>query len=90
MKDIIKKLITAENSISTLSKKIIIHGVQLASGLILIALILFFINIKLYHYDFNVEFITFCMIENGVTIFAEAIIGGLLIDFLIKKYNDMK
>ncbi|MDK2798490.1 MAG: hypothetical protein PWP27_70 [Clostridiales bacterium] len=85
MNSTIRKIFTTINSIGQLPKKIIVHGLQLANGLLIVALILFFINSSIYNFDYNITFITFVMAKTGLTIFAEAIIGGLLVDYFIKK-----
>lgn len=81
----IRKIVTTINQIDIFPQKIIKHGVQLACGLVLIALVLFFINNNIYNNDFDIAFLTYSMAKTGLTIFAEAIIGGLVIDYFIKK-----
>ncbi|MBZ4644833.1 MAG: hypothetical protein JG777_322 [Clostridia bacterium] len=85
MNSTIKKIVTSINSIGSLSRKIIIHGVQFATGLLTIALVLYFINNSLYNFDYNIAFITFSIAKTGLTIFAEAVIGGLVVDHFVKK-----
>ena len=85
MNEHIKKIVTSINGIEIFSRRIIKHGVQLALGLLCIALALYFINTGFYNYDYDIAFMTFSIFKTGVTIFAEAIIGGLLIDYFIKK-----
>ena len=67
------------------SRKIVKHGVQLAIGLMIIAFVLYYLNRNVYNYDFYVNFLTFSVVNTSAIIFAEAIIGGLVIDYFIKK-----
>ncbi|WHH59056.1 hypothetical protein [Petroclostridium sp. X23] len=85
MNNSIKKIFTTMDSIGFLPKRIIMHGVQLATGLLLIALTLHFINNNIYHFDYNINIIMFAMAKTGLVIFAEAVIGGLVVDYLSKK-----
>ena len=85
MKGIINKLKVAENKLGKLSKKVIFHGLQLANGILLVGFLLYFINTKIFNFDFNIAHLTFSMVEAATVIFAEAIIGGLMLDYLLKK-----
>lgn len=78
------------NQVHPFSRKIVKHGVQLAIGLMVIALVLYYLNRNVYNYDFYVDFLTFSVVNTSTIIFAEAIIGGLLIDYFIKKNNASK
>jgi hypothetical protein len=81
----IKEIVNSLNNIDILAIKIIMHGLQLAAGIIFSALIICYIN-NMYHYrDFSIAFTSIYMVKTGVIIFAEAIIGGLVVDYLIKK-----
>jgi len=81
----IKKIITTMNSIGSFPKKIIIHGVQFACGLLIIALVLLYMNSSADNMNSQIAFTIFTIAKTGVTIFAEAIIGGFIVDYLIKK-----
>jgi len=81
----IKKVITTINNMGELPKKIMLHGVQIACGLLLIALILYYVNTANNHLSFQAASTIFTTAKTGVTVFAEAIIGGFIVDFLMKK-----
>lgn len=81
----IKKIFTTISSISDFSKRIIIHGLQLAIGLIFMALVFYHIFSTTSTFNLKILSITFETAKIGLTIFAEAIIGGLIVDYLIKK-----
>ena len=85
MNDSFKKIVTTMSGVGKLPRKIILHGVQAATGVLIVALILYFINKNIYNFDYYISFITYEMAETGLILFAEAIIGGLVIDYLVKK-----
>ncbi len=90
MNEPINKIITSINKIDTLSHKIIIHGLQIAIALLISALILSYINKVYFYKDFSIFFMTINMTKTGVILFAEAIIGGLVVDYLVKKQDRTK
>ena len=85
MDGMMKKLITTISGVGKLPKMIIMHGIQISSGLLAIALVLYHVAISRVSLDANSTFIAFTTAKTGITLFAESIICGLLIDYLSKK-----
>ncbi len=81
----VKKIINSINTVARPAKKIIVHGIQFSIGLLIIALILHFINNKVYIYNYYTVFIGFITAKTSVAIFAQAVIGGLFLDYIFKK-----
>ncbi|NLY43174.1 MAG: hypothetical protein GX066_04235 [Clostridiaceae bacterium] len=85
MNSTFKKIVATMSGIGKLPRQIIMHGVQAATGVLVIALLLYFINKNIYNFDYYITFLSYEMASTGLTLFAEAIIGGLVIDYFIKK-----
>ncbi len=90
MKGQLKKVISDINSVHQLPKRIIIHGIQFAIALVLIAMGLYFVNINQLNFNYDINFISFSLAETGLIIFAEAVIGGLVVDYFVKKLDSSK
>lgn len=71
------------NNIHSLSGKIIIHGIQFATGLIIVAFILKYINMG--NYSYSMSFNIYELVKISLVVFAEAVIGGILLDYYSKK-----
>jgi|LSQX01.2.fsa_nt_gb uncharacterized protein YacL len=88
MSENIKKIISSINGLHTLSRRIIVYGVQIATGGLIISLIMMFVNRYIYNYDYLLNSNTLSLAKTCVILFAEAIIGGLVIDYFIKKKDN--
>ncbi len=90
MKGQLKKIVLSINGVHKLPRRIIIHGIQFAIALVLIAMGLYFVNINQLNFDYDIRFISFSLAETGLVIFAEAVIGGLVVDYFVKKLDPSK
>ena len=55
---------------------------------LIISLILVIINDYFYNYDYFLDFNVLSLAKTCVVLFAEAVIGGLVIDYFIKKVEN--
>lgn len=81
----IAKIFTEFNKIGKLSKAIIKYGTQFFLALFAVGTLLVIINHTRLNYDLYIEFIARSVIKSSFTIFAEAVIGGLLMDYIFRK-----
>lgn len=80
-----EKVITAFSKVNGFARAIIKYGTQASLALLLLGTILFIMNRAGADYSSYSEFISLSIIKTSFVILAEAIIGGLLIDFMFKK-----
>jgi hypothetical protein len=73
----------ALSNIHSLPEKIIIHGIQFSISLITLSFFLYFFNSPKLSYELS--YIIFEIAKISMVIFAESIIGGLIVDYYIKR-----
>ena len=83
----IKRRISEMNKISSLLLK---HGTQTACIVMAAALAAQIFNINSGNYSIRMSLAVTAAAESGAAIFAITVIGGLLFDYIYKKYNAEK
>mgnify|MGYP000126449233 CR=1 FL=1 len=81
----IEKMLSAFSKIDKLPKAIIKHGSRISLLLLALGTFMIVYNHNAINYDAYFEFIAQCIVKNSFIVLAEAIIGGLVIDFVFKK-----
>lgn len=81
----LERIITSFGSLNSLTKVIIKYGTQAFLALFALGAILVAYNHISLNTNAHYEFIATSIVNSSFTIFAEAIIGGLIIDFIFKK-----
>lgn len=81
----IEKIAQELSKINKLSKSIIKYGTQASLALLSLGTLIIILNQTLLSYDAYLKFVGTLIIKNSFIILAEAIIGGLLIDFITKR-----
>lgn len=81
----VERILTSFDSLNSLPKTIIKFGTQTFLALFALGSLLVAYNHISLHCNPHFEFIATSLVNSSFTIFAEAIIGGLIIDFIFKK-----
>ncbi|HHX18070.1 MAG TPA: hypothetical protein GX727_04335 [Clostridium sp.] len=81
----IKKIVQEFDKINKYSKAIIKHGTQISLGLLLVGTIILISNNRLFPYDSYLRFIGIEISKNSFVILAQAVIGGLLLDYINRR-----
>jgi hypothetical protein len=81
----VEKILTSFDSLNTLPKIIIKFGTQTFLALFALGSFLVAYNHLILNCNPNYEFIATSLVHSSFTIFAEVIIGALVIDFIFKK-----
>ncbi len=81
----LEKIFSEFNSLNKNSKSLIKYGSIISLLLLALGAIFLVLNNSLFNYDYHFELIARTIIKSSFTIFAEVIIGGLLIDYLLKR-----
>jgi len=81
----IQKVFLAFDKLDKFPKAIIKYGLRVFLALFAIGTALVVLNHTALDYDSYFEFIALSIVKSSFTILAEAVIGGLLIDFVFKK-----
>lgn len=81
----LNKIFSAFNNLSKLTKSIIKYGTQAFLLLFFLGTLFFVLNRTVLSYNAYNDLIAISVIKNSFTIFAEAVIGGLIIDYVINK-----
>lgn len=81
----IEKIFTSFNKIDKLPKAIIKYGTQAFLLLFAVGTLLVVLNRTMFNFDYYREFIATSVVKASFTILAEAVIGGLIIDYVFKK-----
>lgn len=81
----IEKIFTAFGKIGKYPKAIIKYGTQVFLALFATGTFLVVMNRIVYNFDPYFEFVATSLIKASFTIFAEVIIGGLIIDYVFRK-----
>ncbi|HHV59562.1 MAG TPA: hypothetical protein GXX49_04610 [Clostridiaceae bacterium] len=85
LKQSFKKIAMELSKLGSPSKKIIKIGTWLFLGLLTIGALLKVLNHTVFGYDWYYEHLSISIIKTSFTMFAEAVIGGILIDFFLKR-----
>jgi len=85
MQSNINKIIKELTGIGNSPKKLIKHGIRVFLGFFALGTLLVVLNRVSFGYDSYIEFIAQSIIKNSFIMLAEFIIGGLVIDFLLKR-----
>ena len=80
-----EKIIAELNKLHKLSKLTIKYGAILFFLLFAIGTLVFVISHSVMHYDSYLDFIAKSIVKSSFTVFAEIIIGVLLVDYIYKK-----
>lgn len=80
-----KKIVQEFDKINKYSKTIIKYGTQISLGFLLIGTIILISNNRLYPYDNYLRFIGIEISKTSFIILAQAIIGGLLMDYIYRR-----
>lgn len=81
----IEKILTAFGNISKLPKALIKYGCYIFFTLLTIGSVLVLLNNTLLPYDSYLDMVSKAIVITSFTLFAEAIIGGLAMDFIFNK-----
>ena len=81
----VEKFCLALDKVSSFPRAIIKYGTQAALALLCTGCLIILINYYKTDYNPYMVFVGTAVIENSFIILAEVIIGGLLIDFFLKK-----
>lgn len=81
----IEKIFAEFNKLNKFPKAIIKYGIQAFFALFILGTLLVALNHSALDYDFYLELIATTIVKSSFTILAEVVIGGLLIDFVLKK-----
>lgn len=81
----IKKIVQEFDKMNKYSKAIIKHGVQISLGLLFTGTVVLISNNRLFPYDSYLRFIGIEITKNSFVILAQAIIGGLLLDYVDRR-----
>lgn len=72
-------------SINNISKSLIKYGSAFSVLLLALGSILLIVSGTIMNHDYTLELAAKSMIRNSTTVFAEVVIGGLLIDYVFNK-----
>lgn len=81
----LKKILMELSKLGNFSKAIIKHGTQIFLGILALGTLLIVLNHTVLNYNMYYEFLATSIIKTSFILFAEAVIGGLVIDFIIKR-----
>ncbi|TYQ15568.1 UNVERIFIED_CONTAM: hypothetical protein Cloal_2038 [Acetivibrio alkalicellulosi] len=81
----IKKMAQEFNKVNKFSKSIIKYGTQISLALLFAGTIVIVLNHRVLSYNSQLVYIGTLVVRNSFIILAQAIIGGLLIDYITKK-----
>ncbi|RCX13819.1 hypothetical protein DFR58_11653 [Anaerobacterium chartisolvens] len=81
----IEKIFDELYKLSPLTKKVIKLGTHISLLLLVFGTLLILFNRSAFTYDAYFQLIAVSIIKSSLTILAEVIIGGLIIDYLFKK-----
>ncbi len=77
----IRKILTEFYNLGEPTKKVLKYGIRFSLFLCLAGTVFTFINRCFLGYDLYLDFIGTSIIKNSVTVFAEVVIGCLIIDY---------
>lgn len=81
----IKRIFFELNNIGKNAKIIIKYGSQAAMALFALGTVLVVLNHSAQNFDPYKEFLAVSIVKSSFTLLAEAIVGGILVDFFLKK-----
>jgi hypothetical protein len=81
----LEKILSEFDKLDKLPKTVIKVGSIIALNLLTLGSLLLIFNHTVLIYDQNFELIARSLMKNSVTILAEAVIGGLIMDYVFKK-----
>jgi uncharacterized membrane protein len=77
----IKKIFMSFVKLNKITKNIIKYGTLISLALIVLGTILIYVN-RSGHFDVNLDFAATSLVKVSFTLMAEAIIGGILVDYI--------
>lgn len=81
----IAKIVSEFSKLEGFSKKLIKYGTQVFLALLSVGTLLIVLNRTTLNYDTYIEYTAKSIVKNSFSIFAEIIIGALVIDYVLKK-----
>lgn len=81
----VKKIVQEFDKINKYSKAIIKYGTQISLGFLIVGTIILISNNRLFPYDSYLRFIGIEITKTSFIILAQAIIGGLLMDYFDRR-----
>jgi len=86
--NMMSKIIKSFKELSVIPAKLIKYGIQINCILIIIGVFLYLNNDYSSNYSFSLNELSKLIVSTSAFIFAEIIIGGLLLDYYTKKYSN--
>lgn len=83
--DKIEKIFEEFKKINNFSKSLIKYGAQAALVILSLGVLILILNQTVLDYDSYTKFVGTLIVKNSIVLLAEFIIGGLVIDYFIKK-----
>ncbi|MCX7709194.1 MAG: hypothetical protein N2484_05025 [Clostridia bacterium] len=81
----LKKIMMEFGKVGSFSRAILKYGTQAFLALLALGTFLIVFNMTALGFDVYLQFVAISVIKNSFIILAEVIIGGLLIDYILKK-----
>ena len=81
----LKKIISAIDKIDKFPRSIIVYGTKISFSLLIVGTVLYIYNQNLGYQNIQIKIISMSLVQSSFTILAEAIIGGLIIDYILRK-----
>ena len=83
--DKIEKIFEEFKKVNNFSKSLIKYGAQVALVILSLGVLILILNQTVLDYDGYTKFVGTLIVKNSIVLLAEFIIGGLVIDYFIKK-----
>jgi hypothetical protein len=83
--DKIEKIFEEFKKVNNFSKSLIKYGAQAALVILSLGVLILILNQTVLDYDSYTKFVGTLIVKNSIVLLAEFIIGGLVIDYFIKK-----
>lgn len=83
--DKIEKIFEEFKKVNNFSKSLIKYGAQVALVILSLGVLILILNQTVLDYDSYTKFVGTLIVKNSIVLLAEFIIGGLVIDYFIKK-----
>ncbi|NJD04180.1 MAG: hypothetical protein FIA99_16670 [Ruminiclostridium sp.] len=81
----LEKIVTAFDKMSNLPKALMKYGCIVFLVLLTVGSVMALLNITVLNFDSNLDFVSKSLVKTSFSIAAEAVIGGLILDFVFKK-----
>lgn len=83
--DKIEKIFEEFKKVNNFSKSLIKYGANAALILLSLGMLVLILNQTIFDYSSYTKFIATMIVKNSIVLLAEFIIGGLVIDYFVKK-----